>query len=206
MLVYYLGMLNYSFVEEIVEYNSSKCREIYEKKDIGIGDKLGFYDGKKVHICDQQIEQEAKNIYRDLSSLVNINQCYLVLRELIRLHEHIHALIHFKTNYKWYTNLPKEINEPLTVYFSWLIVRSVGDEIYQRVFDKVNDELPDYYKKWDLIQKRLGFKPSKSDVEKSLEVINVIMNHIKKKDWKNRSFNDFIDDYSMWTEIKFDLD
>lgn len=87
----------------------------------------------------------------------------VVLRELVRLHEHTHALLHtssfpplikYEMDY-WkigYRNLHPTINEPLTEFIAWSIVEKFGTKFFERVFEIVDEKSPSYYREWKKIK------------------------------------------------------
>ena len=133
--------LNHTFPPEILVLPPYKGGD-------GIWDILGYYDPytRTVNLCDSKIKEESLNI----KGIVGYNAeiVYGVLRELVRLHEHIHALIHtsslspnmtllfhYKTNTQdWYSRLPSEINEPLTEFLSYILVKRSESSLFLKIF------------------------------------------------------------------------
>jgi len=149
-------------------------------KDEGIWDILGKYDPKSylISICEPEVIMCSKKLATSLK--LNEAQSYLTLRELVRLHEHAHALIHKgdfnkflnidlsiggpcpeleirPTFKKGYRNLPHEIKEPLTEFVAWSVVNNM-DLSFKKAYNEVDKGTPPYYRKWvqlrELIEKR----------------------------------------------------
>jgi len=151
-------------------------RSIFNFKDCprgeGIWDILGYYDSKSysVTICEPKIEEHSWQVATRLGS--KPHETRLVLRELVRLHEHAHSLIHtgnfdefrgfnlseklpefkVKCRFKMGYPIPCQINEPLAEFISWSIIHNIADDearaIFEKVFDEVDKSAPSYYKNW----------------------------------------------------------
>ena len=133
----------------------------------GIWDILGYYDSKSclVTICEREITQFTKKLRP-----VNNEEYKLIrqtLKELVRLHEHVHSLIHNcnfdkimgmpKEIVKFtlpaasdsiYQGIPKEINEPLCEFISFSAIKNLNWISYERLFLKVDEDSPTLYQRW----------------------------------------------------------
>lgn len=143
------------------------------KEGEDIWDVLGYYDydSEVVYICEEKIQEEVERLLHkpELIEKLNIeskharNYLSLVVKELVRLHEHAHAYLHtaiienFGNDYvydivsNWY--VCKEVVEPLTEF----VVRSIIENSafhnpFMAVFDEIDELSPSYYKKWREIE------------------------------------------------------
>jgi len=144
----------------VLEYS---CMERCPHGD-GIWDILGFYKGssRRVYICEAEIEKHTKEIKEKIAEkFSNLNEevCIVLsrsaIRELVRLHEHSHAILHIgdfnglvAPNDEWFSSLKPEINEPLTEFISYSIIRHMKNTFLKAVFEWVDEKAPDYYKRW----------------------------------------------------------
>jgi len=139
-------------------------------KEEGIWDTLGYYDGKIVTICDKAIQKSLKKKFdKDVELREKLEklsksreELILILRELVRLHEHSHAFLHTATvrkskpSGKWYSNLPKEVNGPLTEFITYSVINSLKDEakkLFVTVFLEFDKYVPKPYRNWREIKK-----------------------------------------------------
>ncbi|MCD6483901.1 MAG: hypothetical protein J7L47_02180 [Candidatus Odinarchaeota archaeon] len=120
------------------------CRPRVSIEDVGIWDVMGYYDKKRkiVTICDNVIQKEFENKFeRDVELRRRLEklskprkELILILRELVRLHEHSHGFLHTarvhgsKPGGKWYLNLPEEVDEPLTEFITYSVINSLDEE------------------------------------------------------------------------------
>jgi len=131
----------------------------------GIWDTLGYYDPSayEITICDSRIEKFVRDSI--IIQTIEFDEIYtkVVLRELVRLHEHTHALLHTSSfpgskRYKmghWktgYRNLHPDVNEPLTEFIAWSVVQRFGTKFFERVFEVVDEKSPFYYREWKKIK------------------------------------------------------
>jgi len=131
----------------------------------GIWDILGYYDPSayEITVCESRIEKFVRNSI--LTQTIEFDEIYtkVVLRELVRLHEHTHALLHTSSfprlkRYKmgnWkigYRNLHPSVNEPLTEFLAWSVVQRFGTKFCERVFEIVDEKSPSYYREWKKIK------------------------------------------------------
>lgn len=149
----------------------------------GIWDTLGYYDSeqREISICEREIAQANHNWDLAKHCRRKEHETALILRELVRLHEHAHALHHtgnfvfnilgapspIKVRRRFvigYENLPKEIIESLAEFISWSVVSNINVELFNNAFNKVDEHAEDFYKKWktlrELIKSRfeLGYE------------------------------------------------
>ena len=135
----------------------SACRDC--GKGEGIWDVLGHYDSVRqiVTICDAKLEEYARGKLSSKIEGVDGELLHLVLRELVRLHEHSHALLHtgdFRGCARlenglgldeWYVKLPPKLNEPLVEFIAYSVVQSAGKALFTKVFEEVDKDSPEYY-------------------------------------------------------------
>jgi len=130
----------------------------------GIWDILGYYDPLKyeITICDSRIEEFAKSLAISINS--DETTTTLVLRELVRLHEHAHSLLHtgkissVRRFRKGYRNLPREINEPVTEFIAWSTIKKFGTKFIEKVFEEIDKKSPKYYRNWRKIKQKIDSK------------------------------------------------
>lgn len=156
MLVFNLckiRFLKYKPVPELVEleFKGGSDRD-------GIWDLLGFYtsSSRTVHICDLKIKEEVEKPLH-----------YGVLRELVRLHEHSHALLHNSSIHEiisnlnglfiehvshsqndWYAKLPPKVDEPLTEFIAYVMIKDFKNDLFLKIFKEVDNKTPSYYQRW----------------------------------------------------------
>ena len=210
MLVNKLRNLNYKSVSEQVA-PEGKCirlncyQEELEKRNLGIWELFGYYDSKeqKVYLCEENISEESKKIAKNLN--YNETETYAILRELVRLHEHIHAYTHQEIGEE-FLRIPSTINEPLTEFLSYCVIKNYEDEDYRQkylaVFMEVDKNHPKYYRNWRdilnvVIDKNQGLKvgyfcDNPSQHEKAVKIVFRIVIEIIKDLAPNSSFNDFL--------------
>ncbi len=118
------------------------------KGDEGIWDILGYYDPKShaIFICEPKVENHSWEIARSLGLTTFYTR--LVLRELVRLHEHAHSLTHTgKFDELLGTEFPAELREEVKVRVRFRMrypIRSEINEPYCRIHILV------YYSKYSL--------------------------------------------------------
>lgn len=142
------------------------------KGDEGIWDILGYYDPKSrtITICEPEVENYSLEIARSLG--LTIFYTKLMLRELVRLHEHAHSLTHtgkfdefrgtklydipeIKVRRRFRMGYPirSEINEPIAEFISWSTIQTIPSDahaVFEKVFDEVNKDqkLGALYRRW----------------------------------------------------------
>jgi hypothetical protein len=146
----------------------------------GIWDVLGYYDPKSytVTICELEVENYSWEIARSLGLTVFYTR--LVLKELVRLHEHAHSLTHtgkfdeFRGNkhdlpeemklrcrFRMRYPIKSEINEPIAEFISWSTIQNIPSDahaVFEKVFDEVNEDpkTPALYRRWSDLKKLLA--------------------------------------------------
>ncbi len=127
-------------VTEIVE-------RIAERKDLYWRD-FTIVRRKKVYIYEYLISKYLDNILEIF--LESKTESYLVYREIVRLHEHIHAYIHKKVGGFW--NYTKNVNEPVTEFLCYCVIKNYlsKDRCYGKKILKLFKDLPrrSPYKEW----------------------------------------------------------
>jgi len=211
MLVNKLRNLNYKFVSEQAVLDKGKCISLnhyqkeLEKRNLGIWELFGYYDPKeqKVYLCEENISERSKKIAKNLN--YNETETYAILRELVRLHEHIHAYTHQEIREK-FLRIPSTISEPLTEFLSYCTIKNYEDEYYRQkylaVFMEVDKNHPKYYRNWRdildvVIDKNQGLKveyfcDNPSQHEKAIKIVFQVVMEIIKDLAPNPSFNDFL--------------
>ncbi len=202
MLVFQLYKL-FGYVPQPEFSRAEKC-----PKGDGIWDILGYYDPihRIVGVCEVEVKKHSKELMKALKNKgfeVDEVRSYLTLRELTRLHEHIHALIHlgdFKgfiaPNNEWYIGLRPEINEPLTVFTMWLILQRVNDEILSKAFEVMDQRHPKPYQDWIKL-----WKLARNKDVKAAEYVVGILKIAREKDWS--SLDELINELNTrWVEIE----
>jgi hypothetical protein len=155
----------------------------------GIWDILGFYvpSTSEIVICDSEIENYAKKLAQSSPEYDNDFTKY-ALRELVRLHEHGHALLHtgnigplrrFKKGYK---SLPSVVNEPITEFIAWSTLKSFGTKFFEKIFEKVDENTPDYYQKWKDIKQMIDCQVKNIDY---IDYIPGLVYVARKELWKD---------------------
>jgi len=175
-----------------------RCDEC-EKKDEGIWDVLGYYVPRMeiVVLCESKIEGEIGELRERLKKFgldLNERETWLALRELVRLHEHSHALIHVcdfygfsAPNREWYVNLSPSVNEPLTEFVAWSILQHIKDMVLMRVFEAVDAKSPTFYHNWKEIKDILVSKGVKESDQ--FEWVPPMIKLAREEEW--RTFQEF---------------
>ena len=158
----------------------------------GIWDILGYYDSKSylITICEPKVKRHSKQLAMQPKFEETLTR--LTLRELVRLHEHAHAMLHtgnfgggirrrFKMGYR---NFPLNINEPLTEFIAWSVVRNVGVQSFENVFNEVDKNAPNYYRIWDQIKQLIESK-DKPDRENYVFFVPGLIQVAREGIWKN---------------------
>jgi hypothetical protein len=151
----------------------------------GVWDILGYYNPNsviKITICEHEIEEYSKGLAKNLK--LNEKQVRMILRELVRLHEHSHALFHtgdfnsfcginlkdtlFKVRYRFkrgYSSLPRDVNEPITEFIAYSIICDINSRTLKQIFSEVDRTSPPYYRAWNQIVALIDSKskPNKQD-------------------------------------------
>jgi len=178
--------------------------------EIGIWDILGYYDGNaptpSIHLCEREIEDTVSEFYHNRSRFTKLSLRFVV-RELVRLHEHAHALIHigdFKRfnelvkkypesyipPFNNYGSFPPIINEPLTEFISWSTISYLKDThpYFLKIFNKIDKKAPHYYREWRRIRKSID-KINKPITE-YIYYIPGLVKIARENKWTN--FEDFL--------------
>lgn len=174
----------YDLLAKHISYPEVTCLKPCPK-DEGIWDTLGYYNPNlpvKITICEHEIEEYSRQISKNLR--LNEKQVRWILRELVRLHEHSHALLHtgdfnsfcgvnlkdtplkVKLRFKrGYNNLPKDINEPITEFIAYSVICKTKIQTIKRIFMEVDRTSPSYYRTWNQITALIDNKirPNKHD-------------------------------------------
>jgi hypothetical protein len=159
-------------------------------EEVGIWDILGNYDPVKGEVLLHElcIEDHARRLAVVLDEMLKI----FALRELVRLHEHVHALIHtcpFARELREpnidYSKLPSAVEEPVTEFVAWSIIKKYPHAIFADIFREVDAATPAYYQRWRLIEEL--FK-EKTKIDSCLLVPGLVV-FTRKARWKD--FNDF---------------
>ena len=187
---------------------ASKC---VERKIESLWDKLGFYrrDTRRVYICEDLIEQEAEKIRSKLNLNYDKFEIYNIVREFVRLHEHIHAYIHKILEDK---KIPNYIEEPLTVFVEYSVAYDYirSDKDLKTIFDYLDGNAPKHYQDW---RKLLNIK-GRDDWEVVLNyeetgvlVLTTLMllEKLRKEDKTYSSFEHYIDENRIVIEKLIDF-
>lgn len=150
-------LLDYVPKVEIV-HSEGICPPSKNRDELGIFDLLGYYDTtcQTVNICEQQI---AEHLKREGSQ--NSTTGYLAIREVIRLHEHAHAIIDTcgfngfsAPSHEWFVSLPNDVGEPLAQFIVWSLLNGKDGEklLLMEAFKKLCKNQPQIYGNWDKIK------------------------------------------------------
>jgi hypothetical protein len=103
-------------------------------------EELGWYDCNKktVYLCIDRIEKVSRRLGYDIS----------IVKNIVRLHENIHAYTHQKLQDK-YEEIPRYIDEPVTEFLTYCICLYFGGDSYVDCFEKI-PRLP-CYRGWNNI-------------------------------------------------------
>ena len=173
-----------------------------------IFDLLGYYNAQTqtVHICEHEISSYLEKESKDHKLGLDDSTAYACVREIIRMHEQAHAMIHTcgfngfsAPSHEWFMQLPREIGEPLAQVIVWKLLnsRDSGNSLLLEVFNKMCKNQPPIYKNWkeisdciyssvDEIEKT--FPDVITDLEKSEGVELIIPGVLKlarSKAWKD---------------------
>jgi hypothetical protein len=154
-------------------------------KGEGVWDTLGYYNPNlpvKITICEHEIEEYSRQISKNLK--LNEKQVSWILKELVRLHEHSHAILHtgdfnsfcgvnlkdtpLKVRLRFkrgYNNLPKDINEPITEFITYSVICRTEFQTAKQIFIEVDKTSPPYYQTWKQITALIDnkSKPNRRD-------------------------------------------
>ncbi|MHA1616476.1 MAG: hypothetical protein ACTSX9_04120 [Candidatus Njordarchaeales archaeon] len=201
--------------EKCVTYIITKDR----KKEIGIWDILGCYDSSQeiIFICEDNIADEVNKLLgnttfsRELFKKLGLDTpsetskeglvrgyLTLILRELVRLHEHAHAytstaMIEVSEptiDLDW--NKCRDVNEPLAEFIVRYILeyikekrsQSIG-ELFILVFDKVDNHAPYWYLNWKKLWKEIRPKIAEKLLRPSKTIIPSLVKFARSKKWSN---------------------
>ncbi len=157
-------------------------------KEESIWDTLGIYDpiARIIVIDEEKIKREAEKLGVD----------FYILRELVRLHEHVHAFLHLavleplpeveKGNFKEgcfpsnerYLKLPKEINESVTELIVKFIAR---EDPYKKIIKKVKTPYANYIAQ---LENTLSIIEPNCVGLPCIYPLVVFLRHKKWKNWK----------------------
>ena len=95
---------------------------------------------------------------------------------------------HYKTNTQdWYLKLPSEINEPLTEFLSYILVKRSESGLFLKTFEEVDSKAQPYYRRWrelmDIVKKEL------KDDYLTLALYPFMIAFVRSKTWK--TFEEF---------------
>ncbi|MBI5253399.1 MAG: hypothetical protein HY930_03255 [Euryarchaeota archaeon] len=142
---------------------------------IPIWDILGEYDAinKKVSIYGNAIESFTEALYQQ-KVLDDIFQKYskdfvtLIIHELVRLHEHAHALAHCGKlvfggaenceEWKEFLNAPKELKEPIAEFIVYAAIKENKFEDMEKIFLEADKFTPAFYQRWKELEKKIAEK------------------------------------------------
>ena len=184
--------------------------ECIKRKEVGLWDRLGFYrrDTRRVYICEDLIEQEAEKIRSKLDKF----EIYNIVREFVRLHEHIHAYIHKILEDK---KIPDYIEEPLTVFVEYSVAYDYirSDKDLKAIFDYLDKNAPKHYQDW---RKLLNIKSR--ELNRKLEdylkyeetgvlvlIALMLLEKLRKEDKTYSSFEHYIDENRIVIEKLIDF-
>lgn len=176
----------------------------------GIWDILGYYDSKSclVTICELEITEFTKKL-RPVNN-EEYKQIRQTLKELVRLHEHVHSLIH-NCNFdkllgipkekveftlpvasdSIYQGIPKEINETLCEFISFSAIINLNWISYERLFYKVDKCSPPEYQRWKDIRDVIDVTFKKQKKRDYIYIIPSLIKLSRKK--KYQTLQDFIE-------------
>ncbi len=178
----------------------------------GIWDILGYYDPqmRTVTLCENEIIKHSKALAHSLH--MREHRTYLILRELVRLHEHSHAILHmadFKKELgasnalhlksfprKLKRNFPVELDEAITEFISWSIISEVDNPEYRKVFLETDRGTPPYYQDWKKLRQLIDSFGSPK--KRYVDYVPGIVYFARRKSWENKSFDEFIREISRW--------
>ena len=185
---------------EIV-HSECNCPPSKNEEEFGILDLLGYYDKtcQTVNICEQRIAKYLKD---------ESTSDYLFLREVIRLHEHAHAIIDTCSfngfsapSHEWFVSLPPAVGEPLAQFIVWSLLNSKDGEkpLLINTFERLNSNQPQIYQDWEKIKDCVDNWKKDPLMEVMLKnvincesVIPLIVKFARTKEWN--SFGTFEDE------------
>lgn len=175
MLVPGLWRIKGTSYTPVPEYFRRGKNNVRGSSDSGIWDILGCYDPhlRLIVIYDESIEETAW----DIASKLEIDSTYAtaVLRELVRLHEHVHAYIHSAevdyvafsaltklfseekgvsqnpNDVEWvdlYPQLPSQVVEPVVECICYGVLQQTRGDLILKVFEVADSTTPSYYQRW----------------------------------------------------------
>jgi len=161
------------FIRYVPRYECIKIECPRYIRNGGIWDILGFYEPKTemVIVCEDRIVKHGRRLANQLK--VDELKTTLVLRELVRLHEHSHAYLHTAqiaehvkaaclrvinmeelNKDTWLFDLKPQVLEPLTELFAYITLKNTHilnkeeKNFVMRIFEEVDKQTPNYYQKW----------------------------------------------------------
>jgi hypothetical protein len=196
-------------------YRLYNLRELKKEKSVlkecrgfgdGIWDLLGYYDPStyEVVICDSEIEDYANKLAGSFLEYDEVTT-KLVLRELVRLHEHGHSLLHtgklgpLRRFKKGYRNLLPVINEPVTEFIVWSTLKHFGTKFFEKVFEEVDKTTPSYYQRWRDIKQIIDNRNGSN--LRYVYCIPSLIYVVRKETWKD--FDGFLEEINREWETIF---
>ncbi len=148
MLVNYLRCINYEPVPEItiLYFDPDKCKaELLDPLIVP-----GKYDPEEriVYICEPLVEDIVSELKDKFSK--SYSELYFTYREIVRLHEHIHACIHQMLGACW--EYEPYVDEPVTEFLCYCVIKHVAEceenlpNLFLEVFEKIDRIRP--YDMW----------------------------------------------------------
>jgi len=154
MLIHILRNVGYDPVPEQAVFERCEV-ECYEPPVI----IAGWYnqEEKKVYTCEPLIIEALETVSNIIPGPKL--EMYFIYREVVRLHEHIHAYIHQKAGDFWHYE--RNVDEPITEFLSYCVIKNYlsKDPCYGRRILKLFEELPRIhpYDRWkDILNMYIG--------------------------------------------------
>jgi hypothetical protein len=132
----------------------------------------------------------------------------MIIRELVRLHEHTHAIFHTTKLEKihgvidarrlgigrnrfqvTYTSFPRDIDEPMGEFIAWSTICNEGSQMFKNIFREVDKKSPRYYRRWIEI-KELVDEKCEPPPRNYLFFVPALIHIAREGNWKD--FDDFI--------------
>ena len=180
-----------------------------ERDAVAIWDILGSYNPKDklVKICEIEIDQFFEDNKKDKALCrLEKKQTRYSIRELIRIHEHVHSLIHHfnffslggvsigldsfppakSSTYK----IPDYVEEPLCVFISFSIIKTLNWIAIGRIFNILDKKTPQKYQNWikirEIVERNINRKLMRDYIYFTPSLIKIA----REKNYS--SFNEFI--------------
>ncbi len=154
-------IINYDPCTETIVLEEVDC-----KGQEGIWDSLGWYDARsrRIYLCEPRIVKESRIIAKRIKE-VKQSTAYFIVRELVRLHEYIHAIQHHLMD-GTFNKIPSSILEPSTVFTEKLAVEecinypgNTCPNLFMDIFEGLDEDSLQYYRRWrelEIIEKAVG--------------------------------------------------